>query len=223
MQAWGMTETSPIASVGRIKSTLDAVLDDDGRADLRTTVGQPSVCVEARIVRPGSDEALPWDGESSGELQVAGPWIAASYYDDPRSPESFTERRMAEDRRRRDDRRARLHPPRRPHEGRHQVRRRVDQLGRARERADGPSRGRRGRRHRRRRTRSGRSGRWPASCSARATRSTKEELLEFLDAAGGEVVAARRRRLRRRDPQDQRRQVLQEGPALQVRGLQLPS
>ncbi len=91
MQAWGMTETSPIASVGRIKSTLDAVLDDDGRADLRTTVGQPSVCVEARIVRPGSVEALPWDGEASGELQVAGPWIASEYYNDPRSPESFTE------------------------------------------------------------------------------------------------------------------------------------
>ncbi|MDP1821426.1 MAG: long-chain fatty acid--CoA ligase [Acidimicrobiales bacterium] len=91
MQAWGMTETSPIASVGRIKSTLDAVLDDDGRAELRTTVGQPSVCVDARIVRPGSTESLPWDGESSGELQVRGPWIASSYYDDERSPESFTD------------------------------------------------------------------------------------------------------------------------------------
>lgn len=91
MQAWGMTETSPIASVGRIKSTLDAVLDDDGRADLRTTVGQPSIGVDARIVRPGSTDALPWDGESSGELQVRGPWIASAYYDDERSPESFTE------------------------------------------------------------------------------------------------------------------------------------
>ncbi len=90
MQAWGMTETSPIASVGRIKSTLEDVLDEDGRADLRATVGQPSVCVEARIVRPGSTEALPWDGESSGELQVSGPWIASEYYDDDRSPESFT-------------------------------------------------------------------------------------------------------------------------------------
>jgi fatty-acyl-CoA synthase len=91
MQAWGMTETSPIASVGRIKSTLDAVLDDAGRADLRTTVGQPSVCVEARIVRPGSTESLAWDGEASGELQVRGPWIASEYYNDDRSPESFTE------------------------------------------------------------------------------------------------------------------------------------
>jgi len=91
MQAWGMTETSPVASVGRIKSTIDATLDDEGRADLRTTVGQPSICVEARIVRPGSTEALAWDGESSGELQVRGPWIASEYYDDERSQESFTE------------------------------------------------------------------------------------------------------------------------------------
>ncbi len=95
LQAWGMTETSPIASVGQIKSTLDAQLDDDGRADLRTTVGQPSVCVTARIAVPTAPgepiEELPWDGETSGELQVSGPWIAREYYDDPRSPESFTD------------------------------------------------------------------------------------------------------------------------------------
>ncbi len=91
MQAWGMTETSPVASVGRIKSTIAATLDDDGRADLRTTVGQPSICVDARIVRPESTEELPWDGEASGELQVRGPWIASEYYDDERSPESFTD------------------------------------------------------------------------------------------------------------------------------------
>jgi fatty-acyl-CoA synthase len=90
-QAWGMTETSPVASSGHIKSTLAAVLDDDGKADLRTTVGQPLIGVEVRIVQPGSSEEQPWDGESSGELQVRGPWIASSYYDDERSPESFTD------------------------------------------------------------------------------------------------------------------------------------
>ena len=34
---------------------------------------------------------LAWDGEAQGDLQAAGPWIAASYYDDPRSPDSFTD------------------------------------------------------------------------------------------------------------------------------------
>jgi len=90
-QAWGMTETSPVASAGHIKTTLAAVLDDEGMANLRTTVGQPLFGLEARVVEPGSIEELPWDGESSGELQVRGPWVVASYYDDPRSPESFTD------------------------------------------------------------------------------------------------------------------------------------
>ncbi len=95
LQAWGMTETSPIASVGTIKSTLDAVLDDEGRADLRAAVGQPSIGVTARIATPTERgepiEELPWDGETSGELQVTGPWVAKAYYDDERSPESFTD------------------------------------------------------------------------------------------------------------------------------------
>jgi fatty-acyl-CoA synthase len=91
MQAWGMTETSPVASSGHIKSTLAAVLDEDGKADLRTTVGQPLLGVEARVVSVATGDGQPWDGESSGELQVRGPWVASSYYDDPRSPESFTD------------------------------------------------------------------------------------------------------------------------------------
>jgi fatty-acyl-CoA synthase len=90
-QAWGMTETSPVASSGHIMSTLAAELDDDGLAELRTTVGQPLLGVEARIVGPGSVDPLPWDGESSGELQVRGPWVVAGYYNDPRSAESFTD------------------------------------------------------------------------------------------------------------------------------------
>ena len=44
-----------------------------------------------RIVEPGTDDELPWDGEARGELQVAGPWIAAGYYNDERSKAPFTE------------------------------------------------------------------------------------------------------------------------------------
>jgi fatty-acyl-CoA synthase len=90
-QAWGMTETSPVASSGHIKTTLAAALDEDAQADLRTTVGQPLMGVEARIVDVASGDEQPWNGESSGELQVRGPWVASSYYNDERSPESFTE------------------------------------------------------------------------------------------------------------------------------------
>jgi fatty-acyl-CoA synthase len=89
-QAWGMTETSPIASVGNIKSTLSH-LGDDEKADLRTSVGLISLGVEFRVVEPGTTNELPWDKESSGELQVAGPWIAKTYYNDERAAESFTD------------------------------------------------------------------------------------------------------------------------------------
>jgi len=88
LQAWGMTETSPIAAVCHLKSSLDH-LDDAAKADMRTTVGLISVGVEFRVVTGDGIEA-PWDGTTSGELQVAGNWIASEYYNDDRSPESFT-------------------------------------------------------------------------------------------------------------------------------------
>jgi fatty-acyl-CoA synthase len=88
-QAWGMTETSPICTVGRIKSTLEH-LPDEAKADIRTSVGYVAPGVEFRVVDPASGEAVPWDGASTGELQVRGPWIAATYYDDERAGESFT-------------------------------------------------------------------------------------------------------------------------------------
>ena len=89
LQAWGMTETSPIASVCRVKSTLRD-RPDDALADLRATQGLPVPGVDARIVAPDGGDELAWDGTTSGELQVRGPWIAATYYDDPRADESFT-------------------------------------------------------------------------------------------------------------------------------------
>jgi fatty-acyl-CoA synthase len=90
-QAWGMTETSPIASTCTIKSYLADELDDDAVADLRATVGLIATGVDFRVVDPETLEPKPWDGEARGELQVAGPWIAAEYYHDDRSPQSFTD------------------------------------------------------------------------------------------------------------------------------------
>ncbi len=60
-------------------------------AERRTTVGPSVVGVDQRVVAPDTIEPLPWDGESSGELQVRGPWIARSYYNDDRAADSFTE------------------------------------------------------------------------------------------------------------------------------------
>lgn len=90
LQAWGMTETSPIAAVCTM-SAADQRLPQEEQAELRTTVGRIAFGVECRVVEPGTTAPVPWDGETSGELQCAGPWIAATYYDDERAGESFTD------------------------------------------------------------------------------------------------------------------------------------
>ena len=90
LQAWGMTETSPIAAVCRLDAE-ELSLPDDEQAELRTTVGRINFGVECRVVEPDSTDPVPWDGESSGELQCRGNWIASTYYDDPRASESFTD------------------------------------------------------------------------------------------------------------------------------------
>ena len=91
LQAWGMTETSPIATTGHLKTTIAEGRSQEELADFRAMQGLPAMGVELRIAEAGSTEELPWDGEAQGELQARGPWIAASYYNDSRSPESFTE------------------------------------------------------------------------------------------------------------------------------------
>jgi fatty-acyl-CoA synthase len=89
LQGWGMTETNPIASIGRVKSNL-AHLPQEEQADYRSAQGLFLIGVSGRIVEPDTTKELPWDGEHSGELQVKGSWIAKSYYHDERSSESFT-------------------------------------------------------------------------------------------------------------------------------------
>jgi fatty-acyl-CoA synthase len=88
-QAWGMTETSPLATVTRIRSDRAGASDDE-LADLRATQGIAAPLVELRISDPDTGERMPWDGETSGEVQVRGPWIAKRYYNDPRGDGQFT-------------------------------------------------------------------------------------------------------------------------------------
>jgi fatty-acyl-CoA synthase len=90
LQAWGMTETSPIAAVCQLDAD-QMTLSVAEQADLRTQVGRIVFGVECRVVEPGTTTEVPWDGETSGELQCRGNWIAADYYDDERSRESFTD------------------------------------------------------------------------------------------------------------------------------------
>ena len=74
-QLWGMTETSPMATMAW---PPPGTAEDEHWA-LRATQGQPVCGVEARIV-DDEDNVLPNDGEAVGELEVRGPWITGAYY-----------------------------------------------------------------------------------------------------------------------------------------------
>ncbi|WP_329120220.1 long-chain fatty acid--CoA ligase [Streptomyces sp. NBC_01465] len=73
--AWGMTETSPLGTVSNPPAGLTA----EEEWPYRLSQGRFPAGVEPRLVGPAG-ELLPWDGESTGELEIRGPWIAGSYY-----------------------------------------------------------------------------------------------------------------------------------------------
>jgi fatty-acyl-CoA synthase len=90
LHAWGMTETSPIATISVLRSN-HAELTEAERADLRARQGQAVPLVDLRLVDPGTGEIQPWDDVTSGEIQAAGPWIAAEYYRGEGGGAQFTE------------------------------------------------------------------------------------------------------------------------------------
>jgi fatty-acyl-CoA synthase len=87
IHAWGMTEMSPLGTVSHLKSyQLD--LPEAERFTIRAKQGTPVPGVEIRAMDEAGKE-VPWDGKAYGELQVKGPWIISSYYNDERSADSF--------------------------------------------------------------------------------------------------------------------------------------
>jgi acyl-CoA synthetase (AMP-forming)/AMP-acid ligase II len=85
VQGWGMTETSPLAAVSIAPAWIEDGTTEE--MDWRAMTGRVIAGVELRIV-DDMGNALPWDGESVGEIEVRGPWITASYYRDD-TPEKF--------------------------------------------------------------------------------------------------------------------------------------
>jgi fatty-acyl-CoA synthase len=83
IQAWGMTETSPLAAVAFPPKDATPADEMDWRAKTGRIIGG----VELRIV-DDAGQPLPWDGASAGEIEVRGPWITGSYYRDD-DPEKF--------------------------------------------------------------------------------------------------------------------------------------
>jgi fatty-acyl-CoA synthase len=88
VQGWGMTETSPVASVTDfVGDVVDA--DQDTKFDYVAMAGIPLPFVDIRV-RAG-DEDVPWDSESMGELEVRGPWVASAYYEDDSMKDRWTD------------------------------------------------------------------------------------------------------------------------------------
>ncbi|MGP3687350.1 long-chain fatty acid--CoA ligase [Streptomyces sp. IBSNAI002] len=75
--AWGMTETSPLGTVARPPAKVAHGSDEEFA--YRLTQGRFPAGVEGRLIGPDGAE-LSWDGESAGELEVRGPWIAGAYF-----------------------------------------------------------------------------------------------------------------------------------------------
>ena len=87
VHAWGMTEMSPLGTISVLKS-YQRDLPEAERFAIRAKQGLPVPGVDIRAVDVEGKE-IPWDGKAFGELQVKGPWIAGSYYNDDRSAESY--------------------------------------------------------------------------------------------------------------------------------------
>jgi fatty-acyl-CoA synthase len=89
-QGWGMTETSPVASMSTLRSEFTGATADE-LAEVRATAGIAITGLEMRIADAETGELLPWDDKSTGEVQVRGPWVARQYYRTDAPGEQFTE------------------------------------------------------------------------------------------------------------------------------------
>ncbi|GAA3095505.1 long-chain fatty acid--CoA ligase [Pseudonocardia yunnanensis] len=90
LHAWGMTETSPIATISGLRSHHAGASEAD-LADARSRQGYATPLVDLRLVDPSTGEIQPWDDVASGEIQAAGPWIAAEYFRGEGEGAQFTE------------------------------------------------------------------------------------------------------------------------------------
>jgi len=88
LQAWGMTETTPMGAVGHLLSS-ERAQPADVRYEHRAKQGLPMPFVEVRA--RNVDGLVPWDGEAVGELEVRGPWVARAYVGESDSDDRFTD------------------------------------------------------------------------------------------------------------------------------------
>jgi acyl-CoA synthetase (AMP-forming)/AMP-acid ligase II len=78
LHAWGMTEMSPLGTVCSLKPGQLNLPADDQLA-IRSKQGRVLYPVDMKVVNAQGEE-LPWDGKSSGDLMVRGPWVCSGYF-----------------------------------------------------------------------------------------------------------------------------------------------
>jgi fatty-acyl-CoA synthase len=89
VQGWGMTEMSPLGTVGILKAK-HRNLPPDESMKIRSKQGRPVFGVEFKLV-DDAGRAVPHDGASLGELLVRGPWIVSGYFEDPEASAAAVE------------------------------------------------------------------------------------------------------------------------------------
>ena len=83
---WGMTETSPLATLGAPTKAMQSMSDDE-RYRLQTTAGKPMFGIHLEIFDE-DDQPVAHDGTSRGLLRVRGPWVLTAYFKNEK-PDSF--------------------------------------------------------------------------------------------------------------------------------------
>jgi fatty-acyl-CoA synthase len=87
VHAWGMTEMAPLGTVSRLPLDL-ADAPEAARFASRATQGRPAPFVEIRA--RNENGLVPDDGQTMGELEVRGPWVASGYYNRDDCGDRFT-------------------------------------------------------------------------------------------------------------------------------------
>lgn len=85
---WGMTETTPLATTGRLKAEMQE-WPAESKYEARAKQGWPVPFLELRTMRP--DGEAPWDNLTPGEIEVRGPWVASHYFESPDQAHRWTE------------------------------------------------------------------------------------------------------------------------------------
>jgi fatty-acyl-CoA synthase len=87
-QGWGLTESSPQATTNQLKAHMQD-WPAESKYEIKAKAGIPVPLVDLRVVHESGE--VPRDGRTMGEVQLRGPWVAASYYELPEEKDKWTQ------------------------------------------------------------------------------------------------------------------------------------